>query len=128
MMEKTSSLSKEIALLEQKISFEVNRGKELEVNLASITKTSEEQYNKIKSEKEDEIKAISAKLTNEKVSISEKYQSLKNSSKENDNSQKKIINDLATKVALQEEKLSNLENRLGESERTRENEVTTLKR
>lgn len=41
MMEKTTNLSRELALLDQKLQFETNRSKEFEQNLSTITKTSE---------------------------------------------------------------------------------------
>lgn len=82
MMEKTTNLSRELALLDQKLQFETNRNKEFETSLSTITKTSEEKYSQLKAEKEEEMKVIAAKLTLEKTQLDNKYQQLKVSSKD----------------------------------------------
>lgn len=112
MMEKTTNLSRELALLDQKLQFETNRNKEFEQSLSSITKTSEEKFSQLKAEKEEETKAMAAKLTLEKTQIDNKYQQLKISSKDIESNLRKALNETYMSKSLLEERASNLEIRL----------------
>lgn len=127
MMEKTTNLSRELALLEQKLQFETNRSKEFEQSLSTITKTSEEKFSQLKTEKEEEMKAMAAKLTLEKTQIDSKYQQLKISSKDIESNLRKALNETFTIKSLLEERVSNLDTRLKEAEASKADEVTILR-
>lgn len=127
MMEKTTNLSRELALLEQKLQFETNRSKEFEQSLSTITKTSEEKFSQLKTEKEEEMKAMAAKLTLEKTQIDNKYQQLKIGSKDIESNLRKALNETFTIKSLLEERVSNLDTRLKEAEASKADEVTILR-
>jgi hypothetical protein len=81
-MEKYSNLSKENALLTQKLDFQDRHTKEIEAATSKALEMSEKKFETYRTEKETELKNMSIKLINEKTQIDNKYQQLKTTYKE----------------------------------------------
>lgn len=89
-MEKYSNLSKENALLTQKLEFQDRHTKEIEAATSKALEISENKFETYRNEKETEFKNMSTKLTSEKAQIELKYQQLKVTHKDLDSTSRKI--------------------------------------